>query len=167
MIFLKIDTYQQLTKFSLINKKGNNIMPGNLSFIRKDDSNLGNLSQNEEPNRLSTTSATTSAITVHFSDEFLLGKLLEQQGGGGGGGNMEARIAKLEAHVEHIQSDVSEIKTDLKQIRVDMKADFANVNNKIDSLRNETRKDFKWIVGIMLTSAVAIGIGLLKNFIIK
>jgi len=69
---------------------------------------------------------------------------------------MEARIAKLEAIAENTVKALDGIRSDAKEFRTDMRSDMKDLRADARDLRSDSNSNFKWIVGIQVTTLIPI-----------
>ena len=94
------------------------------------------------------------------------------------------RLARLETRAEHLELQVSEIRQDIRDLRTEMRGeirtsrtehggeirasrtehreDFLRLEAQIQALRQDTERQFRWMVGIVITvglSIIALGAG--------
>ena len=72
------------------------------------------------------------------------------------------RLARLETRAEHLELQVSEIRQDIRDLRTEHREDFLRLEAQIQALRQDTERQFRWMVGIVITvglSIIALGAG--------
>ena len=81
------------------------------------------------------------------------------------------RLARLETRVEHLELQGSEIRQDIRDLRTEVREeicalrtehreDFQRVEAQVQQLRVNSEKQFRWMVGIVITLGLSIiGLG--------
>lgn len=91
---------------------------------------------------------------------------LYKSSGGGESMNDSERITRLETRVDHVENDIRDIKADIRDIRMDIRDIRAEmgemykrlhqeINDVKDTLNNKIDANFKWLIGVMITSGVS------------
>jgi hypothetical protein len=78
--------------------------------------------------------------------------------------NSDERTARLEGISERSLVEISELRTDTRELRVDMHDTRAELRSEIQDLRREHRQDFRFLVGLQLTTTVALITVMAKGF---
>jgi hypothetical protein len=68
---------------------------------------------------------------------------------------MEARIARLESDVAHLRTDVADIKVDVRSLRDKMDTLGAQLNAKIDGLKDSIAATRVWALLLYIALATA------------
>ena len=71
------------------------------------------------------------------------------------GSSDSERLSRLEVTVDFLVREVGDIKSDLRQIRVESRGDNRAMLDAIDKSRQESRRDFRVLVGILVATMVA------------
>ncbi len=71
------------------------------------------------------------------------------------GSSDSERLSRLEVTVDFLVREVGDIKSDLRQIRVESRGDNRAMLDAIDRNRQESRRDFRVLVGILVATMVA------------
>ena len=71
------------------------------------------------------------------------------------GSSDSERLSRLEVTVDFLVPEVGDIKSDLRQIRVESRGDNRAMLDAIDRNRQESRRDFRLLVGILVATMVA------------
>ena len=71
------------------------------------------------------------------------------------GSSDSERLSRLEVTVDFLVPEVGDIKSDLRQIRVESRGDNRAMLDAIDRNRQESRRDFRVLVGILVATMVA------------
>jgi hypothetical protein len=77
--------------------------------------------------------------------------------------SLEARVDRIDdlfALVTELRADMRELRADMHRqtdgLRTDMTRQFDGVNRQMIDLRADAHRDFKWIVGIQLTTMAGV-----------
>jgi hypothetical protein len=66
------------------------------------------------------------------------------------------RLARLETGAEHLELQVSEIRQDIRDLRTEHREDFLRLEAQAQQLRQDTGRQFRWMVGIVITVGLSI-----------
>ena len=59
----------------------------------------------------------------------------------------EGRLARMEVTVDYLVRDLGDIRAELRLQREDMSQQALATQQALESIRQESRKDFRWMVG--------------------
>ena len=78
--------------------------------------------------------------------------------------NSDERIARLEGISERSLVEIGDLKTETRSLRSELRDTRAGLRSEIQDLRGEHRQDFRFLVGLQLTTTLALIAVMAKGF---
>ena len=76
---------------------------------------------------------------------------------------VEERVAHLEGHVNELSQRLSSIEGAVRHLEQRMDARFEAVDRRFDALDGRMSRQFMWLVGIQITTLVAVVVALISR----
>ena len=76
---------------------------------------------------------------------------------------VEERVAHLEGHVNELSQRLSSVEGAVRHLEQRMDARFEAVDRRFDTLDGRMSRQFMWLVGIQITTLVAVVVALISR----